>query len=70
MCLSAHFHPQRLFDRTLEWRRVPRGRPQLEFGVPRGPQLQQGILAAVVQLEVCNRLRMTAIEAFGKPQHR
>jgi len=70
MCLSAHFHPQRPSDRTLEWRSVPRGRPQLELGVNRRPQLQQGILAAVVQLEVCDCLRMTAIEAFGKPQHR
>jgi hypothetical protein len=70
MRLFTHFHPQRPSDRTLERRSVPRGRPQLEFGVTRRPQLQQGIVAAVVQLEVCDRLRMTAIEAFGKPQHR
>jgi len=70
MRLFTHFHPQRPSDCLLEWRNVSRGRPQLEFGVAGGPQLEQGIFAAVVQLEVGDRLRMTAIEAFCQPQHR
>src|SRR6185436_4750791 len=70
MGLSAHFHPQGPSDRALEWRSVPCGGPQFELGVARRPQLEQGIFAAIVQLEVCNRLRMTAIEALCKPQHR
>src|SRR6185295_2187847 len=60
MGLSTHFHPQGPSDHALEWRSVPRGGPQLELGVAGRPQLEQGIFTTIVQLQVRNRLRMTA----------
>jgi hypothetical protein len=33
MFLSANLDPQRLAYHPLEWRRMPRGRPQFELGV-------------------------------------
>jgi len=56
ICLCTHFHPQRLSDRALEWLGVTHGRPQLEFGVARCPELQQGIFAAVVEIDPRDRL--------------
>ena len=49
---------------------MSRRRPKLEFCVAGGAKLQQPIVAAVVQLEACDRLRVAAIEAFRQPQHR
>ena len=49
---------------------MSRCRPELEFGVACRSQLQQSIVAAIVQLEACDRLRVAPIEAFGEPQHR
>jgi len=56
MCISAHFHPHWLPERALERNRIPRGRPQLELGVARRPELQQGIFAAVVEIDPRDRL--------------
>src|SRR5215831_10561421 len=47
----AHFDAQRLAHQALERRRVPRRGPELQLRVARGPQLQQVVVAAVVQLE-------------------
>ena len=49
---------------------VAAGGPQLELGVACRPQLQQGVVAAIVQLDAGDRLRVAAIEAFGEPQNR
>ena len=49
---------------------MPRGGPQLQLRVARRPQLQQIVVAAVVELEVRDRLRVAAIEALGQPQDR
>jgi hypothetical protein len=46
------------------------GSPELEFGIARRPNLQQRIVASVVKLEPRNRLRVTAIEIFRKPENR
>ena len=48
---------------------MPCGRPEFQLRVARRPQLQQIVVAAVVQFEAGNRLRMAAIEAFGEPQN-
>src|SRR3954470_7917145 len=47
----ADFDSERLSRDALERRGVPRRGPQLELGVARRPQLQQVVVAAVVQLE-------------------
>jgi hypothetical protein len=49
--VRANLDVQRLADEPHERRRVAVGRPQLQFGVPSGPNLEEGVLTAVVQLE-------------------
>jgi hypothetical protein len=72
MCVSAHgvradFHVQGLAEHPFEGGRVSRRRPELQFRVSGRPQLQQPIVAAVVEFETRHRLRVAAIEAFGQP---
>src|SRR6266851_3673597 len=68
--LSADADAQGFAKKPLERRRVASCRPQLELGIPCRPDLQQPILAAVVQVEAGDRLRMTAIEILGEPKNR
>src|SRR5205814_3901322 len=49
MCLSAHFNSNRLPDHALERSHLAGRRPQLELGVSSRPQLQEGVLPAIVQ---------------------
>src|SRR5262249_53157345 len=55
---------------ALERRRVAHGGPELQLGVARGAQLQQVVVAAIVELEPRDRLRVAAVEALGEPQDR
>src|SRR2546423_14997818 len=64
--VRAYFNAQRLSHEAFERRRRPRRRPHLELRVAVGPQLQQIVVAAIVQLEAGDRLLMAAIEAFGE----
>jgi hypothetical protein len=48
MGVSADFESERLAEHALEWRGVSCRRPQLQFGVSRGPELEQSVVAAVV----------------------
>jgi hypothetical protein len=68
--VSADFNPQRLAEQPLERRRMTRGGPELELRVPRCVHLQERVVFAVVQFEVRNRLRVTAIQAFGQAEDR
>jgi hypothetical protein len=45
-------------------------RPEFQLRVAGGAKLQQVVVAAVVQLEAGDALRVTAIEAFGQAQDR
>src|SRR3954469_17504989 len=65
----AHFDAQRLADETFEFRGVTRRCPELQLRVAIRAQLQQSVVAAIVQLEARDRLRVAAVEALGKPQH-
>jgi hypothetical protein len=49
---------------------VPCGRPQFQLGVTRRAELQQIVVAAVVNLQSGDALRVAAIEAFGQAQDR
>jgi hypothetical protein len=42
--------------------------PELELGVARRPQLQQRVVAAIVQFETGDRLGVAAIERFCQAQ--
>jgi len=66
----ADLDAKRLARQPFERGRVARGRPQLELGIARRPQLQEIVVAAVVQLEPRDRLRVTAVEALRQPQDR
>ncbi len=44
-------------------------RPELELGISGGPDLQQGIIAAIVEFHAGDGLRMAAIQVFGQPQN-
>ena len=48
---------------------MPGSRPQLELGVAARADLQQRVLAAVVQLDARQALGVAAVEAFGEPQN-
>ena len=68
--MAADLNAERLSRQAFEGRGVPRGCPELELRVARRAQLQQVVVAAVVELEAGNGLRVTAIEAFRQPQDR
>src|SRR5438552_6644046 len=63
---SGRFDAQRLADQPFEFRRMARGRPQLQFCIARGAQLQQSIIPPIVHFQTGNRLRVAAIEALGQ----
>ena len=46
------------------------GGPELELGIARRPNLQQRIVAAIVELEARNRLGVAAIEVFRQAKDR
>ena len=51
--VRADLNMQRLADQPHERRRVAVCRPQLQLRVTSGPDLKQGVLSAVMQLEPC-----------------
>jgi hypothetical protein len=68
--LAAHFDLERPSHQALERGPVTRRRPQFELRITTRPNLQQGILAAIMELDVRNQLRMAAVEAFRETHHR
>ena len=68
--MSVGFDAERFADQFFEGGRMAFGRPQLELGVARGSHLQQPVVAAVVQREGGDRLRVAAVEAFSEPENR
>ena len=66
---ASDFEPERLAGHAFERRGVPRGGPELQLGVARRAQLQQVVVAAVVNLEARDALRVAAIEAFRETQN-
>ena len=68
--VTAHLDAQRLANHPFEGGGMSRRRPELQFRVAGRPQLEQPVVAAVVQLEVGHRLRMAAVEAFSEPEDR
>jgi len=67
---AAGLEAERLAGQALQRRERPGSGPHLEFGIADRPQLQQIVFATVMELEAANRLRVTAVEALGQPQHR
>jgi len=65
----ADFDAQWLADETFEFRSVTCRCPELQLRVAVRAELQQSVVAAVVQFETRDRLRVAAVEALGKSQH-
>src|SRR3972149_4271570 len=70
MCGPADFNAQGLSDKPLEGCGLARGGPELELGVAARSNLQQRVLATIVQCDARQALRVTAVESFGQPQDR
>src|SRR3954471_12186372 len=70
ICVAADFDPERLSCESFEWRGVTRRGPELQLRVARRAQLQQIVVAAVVELEAGDRLRVAAVEALREPEDR
>src|SRR6266550_7366036 len=67
--VATDLESQRLTGHSFKRRRMPRRSPELELGVARRPQLQQVVVAAIVQLQAADRLRVAAIQTLGEPQN-
>ena len=67
---AADFDAQGFSGHSFERRGVARGGPQLELDVARRSQLQQVVVAAVVQLQPHDRLGVAAIQAFSEAKNR
>jgi hypothetical protein len=70
MACSTDFESQRLAERALEGRRVPRGGPQFELGVAARSELKEVVVSAIVELDARNGLRVTAVEILRETKHR
>ena len=68
MAVSADLDSNRLANESFKRGGVPGGRPQLELCLSSRPNLEQVVLAAIVQLDAGDLLGVAAIEAFGEPQ--
>jgi hypothetical protein len=68
--VSTDLESKRLADEPLEGASVAAGGPELELGVASDADLEQAVLAAIVELHGADGLLMAAIEALGEPQDR
>jgi len=70
MRVSTYRHAKRFAKQPLERLRVAARGPELELRVAAGSNLQQAVLAAIVKVDIGDRLGVTAIEALGQPENR
>ena len=67
--MARELEPDRALQDFFERLHVTMCRPQLEFGVPVGTKTRDIIPVAREEVEPGDGLRVTAVEAFGEPQH-
>src|SRR5260221_7608200 len=67
---AAGLDAKRLASEPYERRRMTRCRPEFQFRIPRSPQLEQVVVATVVQFEADDGLCVTAVEALCQPKNR
>ena len=68
--MAADFEPKRFAGHAFKGRGVPRRGPELQLRVACRAQLQQVVVAAIVELEAGDGLRVTPIQALREPQNR
>jgi len=66
----ADLEAQRFARQALERRRSARGGPHFQFRVARRAQLEQIVVATILQLQLEDRLLMTAVQVLCQAQHR
>src|SRR5436190_14306787 len=66
----AHFHAHRLAEHGLERRGVAGCRPQFQLRVARRAQLEQRIVAPIVQGDAADCLGVASVPVLGEPQDR
>src|SRR5471030_919029 len=62
ICVAADLDAERLSRQAFEWSGVARGRPELQLRVARRPQLEKIVVAAIVELEAGDGLRVARSE--------
>ena len=70
MDVAADFNPERLAGQAFKRRGVSGRGPEFQFCIARRAELQEIVVATVVELEGRDGLRMAAIEAFRETQNR
>src|SRR6267378_7573220 len=61
---AADLESERLTGHSFKRRGMPRGSPELQLGVAGRAQLQQVVVAAIVQIQAGDRLRVAAIQTL------
>jgi hypothetical protein len=67
---AAHLDVKRPFYHSLEGGSLAGSRPQLELYIAARPELQEGIISAIVKIDRRNELRMAAVQTFSQTQNR
>jgi hypothetical protein len=67
---SAGAQAHRLAQHVLEWFDLTVSGPQLELGIGRRPEVDEKFLAAIVQFDRGDDLRVAPIQVFGEPENR
>src|SRR5437588_4230498 len=70
ICSSADFYSERFAEQARKRIGVAASRPDLELGVSARSQLQKNVVAAIVEVDAGDRLRVASIEALGEPEDR
>src|SRR5712691_2833004 len=70
ICVAADFDSERLPCHAFEGRGVPRRGPQLQLHIAGRAQLHQVVVAAIVEVQAGDGLRVTSIEALRQSQYR
>jgi hypothetical protein len=67
---SIHRDAHGLAHQGLERRNVTMRRPELQFGVPSYPYLQEIVISPIAQLEFRDDLRVAALQSFSETKQR
>ena len=67
--VAGDFEAQGFAEHGFERRDVTVGGPELELGVAGGAQPRQVIVAARIEVDAGQRLRVAAIQPLGEPYH-
>ena len=70
MVSTGDLEMNRLAEDLLEGRHVAMRSPDLELGIARGPQSREVVVAARIEVEPGERLRVAPVQPLGETHHR